>query len=1384
VVTCAHVITDALGLPRGTLKLPADAEVSLDFPLLDETPHPLQAHVIFWKPENAKERVEDIAGLTILSPIPASAKPMWLLPSLGLSGHRFRTCGFPLGRPNGAWATGICGERTGEGWVQLEGISQQGYALEPGFSGAPIWDDELHSIVGMAVANDAERLEAKVAFMIPASLLVGVWQELGQRPVCPYQGLSAFEEENEQFFFGREVFIEKLVAAVQAHPLVSVIGPSGCGKSSVVKAGLVPQLKRQSYLAPQKLSQQWKVADLRPGDRPFRNLAQALISLIESQPQGSIQQLESLQTLEKNLWNEENALRDTIEYISFNHPNTQLLLVIDQFEELYTLCKKEEQQRFLHTLLTALNATQKTDIKFTIILTLRADFLGEVLSNRELADLLEEGDQLLGPMSRAELKQAIEKPAAALGVVIEDGLTQRLLDDVGNEPGNLPLLEFALTQLWQKLRYAQLKNTDYDEIEYTNNNISIQGIKAALVRYAEDVYTHLQTQAAQEQARHVFIQLVKPGEGTPDTRRLATRKEIGEENWKLVRQLADARLVVTNTDSTINHLGQRVEDETAELVHEALIRGWFRLQDWLNADRDFYTWQERLRTIMRQWEETGQDENALLQGSVLMQAEAWLKERHEEISQDGRSFIKRSIKVRDRKRRRTLYSLAGFSAFASLLAGIATFSGIGQANEKINAQTALSEAQFALNQRLDALRSGIQAIRELQQLQPWYAAYPETQKRVTDTFPQLIYGVRESNRFEGHNKKVEGVSFSPDGQILVSTSEDQTIKVWNRRGQLLDTLPGHTSWVNKISFSPDGKQFATASSDMTAKLWQIQCLSKQDNDCLDVEVTPVKTLEGHTNWITDVSFSPDGKTLITAGRDGRLKIWSNDGRLQKDITVSSTVSEETDENEVWGVGFSPDGRVIATANKDTTIKLFSLDGKLLKTLSAHTSLVRDVSFSPDGQYLASASDDNTAVLWTNEGTLIRKLEGHKGHVNRVNFSPNSQVLITASDGDSENIKLWQRDGTPLATLNGHIDRVKDVSFRPDGQILATASWDTTIRLWNLAGLFPKTLEGHQDRVMDISFSPDGKTLASASWDQTVKFWDQNGNLLRTLRHLDKVNGVSFSPDGELLVSVTAEKDQSVWLWNQNGEQQRILIGHTDYIRAVSFDPDNQIFATAGGEADQTVRLWNREGQLLHVLSGHQGGVYGVSFSPDGQLIASSSKDSTIKLWNREGQLLKTFTGHTGWIWNVSFSPDSQMIVSASEDNTVKLWKQDGTLIKTLEGHTARVSDVNFSPDGQIIATGSSDATIKLWNREGQLLTTLEGHADRVMSVSFSPNGKLLASTSVDKTIKLWNLEDLRLTNEINTLIDQGCAWINDYLTTNQKLNNNERELCNGINNES
>jgi hypothetical protein len=515
------------------------------------------------------------------------------------------------------------------------------------------------------------------------------WQDLGRRPteVCPYRGLFAFREEDALFFKGRDVFTKMLVEAVQKQSLVAVIGPSGSGKSSVVFAGLIPQLG---------LERTWLIEAFRPGDRPFRNLAAKLVPLLEILLSETDQLLE-INKLATALRQGDLRLRDVVARILEKKSGERFLLVVDQFEELYTLCRDaRERLLFLDSLLEAVERTPN----FTLVLTLRADFLGQALSYRPFGDALQYADLKLSPMNREELLAAVEQPAAMLGVTIESGLTERILDAVSAEPGDLPLLEFALTTLWAKQRDAQLTHAAYEEIG---------GVEAALSGYAEEAYGRL-NEEEKERARRIFIQLVRPGEGTEDTRRLATRTEVGEENWDLVTRLADARLVVSSRDEASG-------EETVEIVHEALIGGWFRLRLWIELDRAFRTWQERLRAAMRQWQTTGRDEGALLRGAPLAEAEGWLLSRPVNLNSAERSFIEQSRGVRSRQRQRLVFGLSLGLVGALSLAGMA---GLQWQRAEYQRQSTLApqlafQAEFLRNQQDNLLpRSVLLALEAMQ----------------------------------------------------------------------------------------------------------------------------------------------------------------------------------------------------------------------------------------------------------------------------------------------------------------------------------------------------------------------------------------------------------------------------------------------------------------------------------------------------------------------------------------------------------------------------------------------------------------------------------------------------------------------------------------------
>ncbi|WP_235112846.1 WD40 repeat domain-containing protein [Acaryochloris sp. 'Moss Beach'] len=397
-------------------------------------------------------------------------------------------------------------------------------------------------------------------------------------------------------------------------------------------------------------------------------------------------------------------------------------------------------------------------------------------------------------------------------------------------------------------------------------------------------------------------------------------------------------------------------------------------------------------------------------------------------------------------------------------------------------------------------------------------------------------------------------------------------------------------------------------------------------------------------------------------------------------------------NRVRALAYSPDGSTLATASDNNTVKLWSKEGSLLTTLEGHTDWVRALAYSPDGSTLATASSDNTVKLWSKEGSLLTTLEGHTDVVRVLAYSPDGSTLATASY--DKTVKLWSKEGSLLTTLEGHTNRVNALAYSPDGSTLATASSDKTVKLWSKEGSLLTTLEGHTDVVWALAYSPDGSTLATASSDKTVKLWSKEGSLLTTLEgHTNRVNALAYSPDGSTLA--TASSDKTVKLWSKEGSLLTTLEGHTDVVWALAYSPDGSTLATAS--SDKTVKLWSKEGSLLTTLEGHTDWVRALAYSPDGSTLATASYDNTVKLWSKEGSLLTTLEGHTGVVWALAYSPDGSTLATASDDKTVKLWSKEGSLLTTLEGHTAWVNALAYSPDGSTLATASYDKTVKLWN---------------------------------------------------------------------------------------
>ncbi len=1198
--------------------------------------------------------------------------------------------------------------------------------------------------------------------------------------LCPYRGLRAFTAEDAQYFYGRKSLTQQLINDLAKKSFLAVVGASGSGKSSVVQAGLIAELRRGKQLPG---SEEWWIRSFRPGANPLEALSRRLVDS-GTEKEKAYQQMQ----LEGMLYQGGEGFAHWVR----NRPEPMVVLVIDQFEELFTLAQTADRQRFLELVLLALEYAQE---KFKIVITLRADFIASCLEIPKLAQVLQQSSILVPPcLNEEEYREVIINPAEQVGLTVEPVLVEVLLQELNCSPGDLPLLEFVLEQLWEHRVAGKLTLQAYQQ--------HLGGIKGALESKAQGVYDSLDPEA-QECARWIFLSLTQLGEGTEDTRRRVHKSELMVKKYpaplveRTLTALTAAKLVVVNLEEEGRwgdkgdkadkadkaDKGTRKQGDnyfssssppspsspvTIEVAHEVLIRYWSTLRWWLEENRSRLRSQRQIELAAHLWLQSGQQSDFLLQGVRLAEAEDIYINYTDELSSDVQQFITACLKERQRQQLQEKSRLRQAQRAVSIISilGLAAF-GFGvlayQQSQKaqlreIEALNSLSENFLLSHKQLEALLTSVKAGQELQRMMFFSNLMsPSITKNIKTTtatnLQQAIDGTQERNRLIGHSSWVTSAIFSPDGQILASVSTDKTIKIWKRDGTLLQTLRGHNDAVNGVSFSPDGNTIASVSADHTIKLWSR-------------EGKLLKTLSGHSEGVNSASFSPDGQTIVSASNDDTIKLWSLDGKLLKTLTGHS--------QGVNSASFSPDGKIIASGSDDSTIKLWSLDGRQLKILSGHTDGILSVAWSPDGKTFASASTDDTVKLWSRDGRLLRTLSGHGNDVTSVSFSPDGKII--ASTSADRTIKLWSLDGLLLLTLQGHSHVVNSVSFSPDRRLLASASDDYTIRLWSLDDItVPKTLSGHKDGVNSAWFNPQGNTVFSVSSDNTMKLWSLDGKLLKTVSApINDITSISFSPDENTVA--TASADHTIQLRKRDGVLLHILKGHTDWVISMSFSPDGKLLASTS--ADRTVKLWSREGRLLHTLSGHNGWVTNIEFSPDNQLLASVSADNTIKLWSREGRLIKTLNGHDASIWGLTFSPDGRLLASGSQDGTVKLWSREGRLLRNLTGHTDGVNNLSFSPDGKMIASASDDDTIKLWSvKDGTLLKTFRGHNGDVRSVNFSFDGKMIVSASQDKTVKIWKLDGIELQIlDLPQLLERGCASLHDYLTTNPNPSTDEGHL--------
>jgi WD40 repeat protein/transcriptional regulator with XRE-family HTH domain/energy-coupling factor transporter ATP-binding protein EcfA2 len=1127
----------------------------------------------------------------------------------------------------------------------------------------------------------------------------------------PYRGLLYFDESESHLFFGREALTASLATRVadlatdSSSRFLAVVGASGSGKSSLVRAGLAVAVRNAG----------WGVRVFTPTLAPSRSLQTQLNS---------------------------NRARQKSE---------RALLIVDQFEETFTLCHDEADRiNFIDRLLQIAN---EPDGKMSVTIALRADFYSHCAQYPALRNAVAAEQAYIGQMTSAELRRAIEEPARRGGWGFEPGLVELILQDIGvdgagaPEPGALPLLSHALLATWERRRGNRLNLDGYR---------AAGGVRSAIAETAESVFTDHLNEEQQDLVHDIFLRLTELGEGTEDTRRRAALNELVRQSAEAVQLrtvlniLAEARLITLNEDS-------------AEVAHEALIREWHRLRDWLTQDRDGLRLHRHLTESAGEWESRGRDRAELYRGARLAQAREWAQSNLGRLNPSERIFLQASVEQEERDalereeqrrraletaqklaeterqraeegassasqlRKRALY-LAGAFVVAFLMALAALFFGerarqaalAAQANlMRSTAQRLAAEAQTLLEAGGDA---ELIALLSVLSMQTEYTAQGDTAllEGAALDYPRTVLGGDEEQVY------VYSVAYSPDGKYALTGAVDGTAILWDwQTGQIVRRFAGHWGRVADVAFSPDGTFILTGSDDGTARLW-------------DAETG--KELRRFTNGegsVLSVAFSPDGRSVLAAGEDGIARLWD---LHQNDQEPREFIGHM---DRVFSAVFAPNGRQILTDSQDGTVRLwdaatgreerrfagangyggnavFSPDGRSILIASGfgsvprlldaetgeeirrfvgHQSGVGRVAFSPDGQYVLTGSDDKTARLWdAGTGEELRRFTAHGWVVRSLAFSPDGNHVLTGS-WDSK-ARIWDlRPDPELPQFRGHADGVTAVGFSDDGKKVLTGSADKTARLWDAhTGRELRAFIGHTDGLnYGVAFSPDDRYVVTGSWDGTARLWDaRTGSELRRFAgHTAGVNRVVFSPDGKTLLS--ASNDTTARLWDvQDGTELCQFVGHTGPVSWGAFSPDGKSALT--GSDDRTARLWDIAScEEIRTIGPHPDSVYGAAFSPDGRYVATGDIDGIARLWDTQtGDEVRDFVGHLGPIWSVGFSPDGKLVGTVSDDKTARLWDvQSGHEVRRF-AYSAGLADVAFSPDGEYLLTGSYDGTARLW----------------------------------------------------------------------------------------
>jgi WD40 repeat protein/transcriptional regulator with XRE-family HTH domain len=1150
----------------------------------------------------------------------------------------------------------------------------------------------------------------------------------------PYRGLKAFQDQDAAFFFGREAatteVLDRMSQLLGGAGSLVVSGVSGAGKSSLLRAGVLPRLQADG-LPGAPGAAWWPRVVFTPTRAPLDELALRVGVLAAADAAAVRHELESapawfaLTARQAALAGSPGPAGDADGPAERDQlGQRRLVLVVDQFEELFTLCPDEGQRRAfitaLHAAATAGHGPDQAPAAL-VVLGVRADFEARCADYPQLAGPVQDR-YLVTAMTERQLRMAITEPAKKAGAKVDDDLADRLLAEVRTgQPGAfgagaLPLLSHALDQAWRHRTGEAVTLADYERAG---------GIEGAVAASAQRTYDCL-TPAQQTAARQVFTRLTATSPDGTDTADRATRAELTEG-----RSPAEAKDVAAVLEAFAAERLLTLAAGTVELSHEVLLTAWPLLRDtWLadtHADRIVRT---RLHTTAADWARHARDPSYLYAGSLLAAAAETATRitadpaRHPPLSQTERDFLHASERatVRSSRQRRML---AG-ALVVLLIAAIA-----GAAIAAAAARNASQQRTIAVSGQLagesEALDAGDPVTASRLAAAAWRIA-PTAQARdsMLDALAQPDHGVllAHTGAFFG----VTQVVFSPDGKTLATVGGVGGARLWDvaTHAQIGPPLGNE---VSAVAFSPDGKTLAVSDFNGNVRLWDVATRRQ------------ITTLAGHAGAVTSVAFSRDGQTLATASADGKARLW--DVTTHTQIGASLTTGPASTPNpplQQPEVAFSPDGRTLATVGNDGKARLWDM-ATYNQIGAPFGSGVATAAFSPDGKTLATVGNDGKARLWdvttrTQIGASLTAGPASTPNLLQlqpvVAFSRDGGTLATV--GNDGTARLWDpathtQIGAPFGS------GAETVAFSLDGKTLATGDIDGTARLWDLAALTGLPVNVDVSRPVGgarqaVAFSRDGKTLAIAASDGTARLWDPATHTQIGAPFGSGADTVAFSPDGKTLA--TAGNDGTARLWDVATHNQ-IGLPFGSGVFTVAFSPDGKTLSTEGN--DGTVQLWH---VAIHSQIEQLFGIpkaSALAFSPDGKTLAAVGSDGAVHL--RDAATYAQIGAPFGSdVQTVAFSSDGKTLATMGSDLTARLWDIT-THAQIGAPFGSSVGAVAVSPDGKTLATIGNDLTARLWD----IATAAQigpPRGNEVFAVAFSPDGKTLATAGADGT-QLWDI---------------------------------------------